>query len=94
MALNMNKRIWCVFAGTGGGFNRVRIVKALNERPCNAQKLAEILDSNYKTIRYHLKILKNNRMIVAGENKYGTLYFLSTKLEENYNVLNEIEKLS
>ena len=90
----MDKQIWCVFAGTGGGFNRVRIVNVLNERPCNAQKLAERLDLNYKTIRYHLKILKKNKMIVDGENKYGNLYFISTKLEENYNVLNEIEKLS
>jgi len=90
----MDKKIWCVFAGTGGGFNRVRIVNVLNERPCNAQKLAERLDLNYKTIRYHLKILKKNNMIVDGENKYGNLYFISTKLEENYNVLNEIEKLS
>jgi DNA-binding transcriptional ArsR family regulator len=90
----MNKQIWMVFAGTGGGFNRVRIVKALNERPHNAQKLVERLDLNYKTICYHLKILKKNNMIVAGENKYGTLYFISTKLEENYNVLNEIDKLS
>ena len=32
----MNKEIWWVFAGTAGGSNRVRIVKALNERPCNA----------------------------------------------------------
>lgn len=90
----MNKRIWWVFAGTAGGPNRVRIVKALNERPCNAQKLAERLDLNYKTIRHHLKILKKSCMIVAGENKYGTIYFLSDKMEENYNVLNEIEKLS
>ena len=29
-------------------------------------------------------------MIVVGETKYGTLYFLSTKMEENYNILNEI----
>ena len=91
----MNKQIWWVFDGTAGGPNRARIVKSLNERPCNAHQLAEKLDLDYKTIRHHLKILKKNNMIVAGENKYGTLYFLSTKMEENYNILNEIfEKLS
>ena len=86
----MNKEIWWVFAGTPGGPNRARIVKTLNERPCNAHQLAEKLDLDYKTIRHHLKILTNKNMIVAGKTKYGTLYFLSTKMEENYNILNEI----
>ena len=91
----MKKLIWWVFAGSSGGPNRARIIKALNEKPYNAQQLAVKLDLNYKTIRHHLKILKENNMIViTGENKYGTLYFLSTNMEENYNVLNEIEKLS
>ena len=86
----MNKEIWWVFAGTAGGPNRARIVKTLNERPCNAHQLAEKLDLDYKTVRHHLKILKNKNMIVAGKTKYGTLYFLSTKMKENYNILNEI----
>ena len=72
------------------GPNRARIVKTLNERPCNAHQLAEKLDLDYKTVRHHLKILKNKNMIVAGKTKYGTLYFLSTKMKENYNILNEI----
>jgi predicted ArsR family transcriptional regulator len=87
----MNKEIWWVFAGTAGGSNRVRIVKTLNERPCNANQLAEKLDLDYKTIRHHLRILKNKSMIVVGETKYGTLYFLSTKMEKNYNILNELK---
>ena len=57
----MNKQIWWVFAGTAGGSNRVRIVKTLNERPCNANQLAEKLDLDYKTIRHHLRILKNKQ---------------------------------
>lgn len=88
----MNKRIWWVFAGTSGGPNRARIVKVLYEKPYNAQKLAERLDLDYKTVRYHLKILKENNMIISGENTYGTLYFLSTKMRENYDVLIEILK--
>ena len=89
----MDKLIWWIFAGTSGGPNRARIVKVLNKRPYNANQLAEILDLNYSTIRHHLKILTENQMITSsGENKYGNMYFLSTKMEENYNILNEILK--
>jgi hypothetical protein len=28
----------------------------------------------------------------SGENKYGNMYFLSAKMEENYNILSEILK--
>jgi DNA-binding transcriptional ArsR family regulator len=92
----MDKLIWWVFTGTAGGPNRARIVRALNERPYNAHQLAEKLNLNYKTVRHHLKILEENKMIdPSGENKYGKLYFLTSKMEENYSVLNEIlEKLS
>jgi len=89
----MDKLIWWVFTGTAGGPNRARIVRVLNERPYNAHQLAEKLDLNYKTVRHHLKILEENKMIdTSGENKYGTLYFLTPKMEENYDVLKEILK--
>ena len=39
----MDKLIWWIFAGTSGGPNRARIVKALNKRPYNANQLAEKL---------------------------------------------------
>ena len=82
----MRKLIWWVFAGTAGGPNRARIVRALKERPYNAHQLAEKLDLNYKTVRHHLKITS------TGKNKYGELYFLSTKMEENYDIFREIWK--
>lgn len=89
----MDKLIWWVFAGTAGGPNRARIVRALNERPYNANQLAEKLNLNYKTIRHHLKTLEENKMIdSSGEKKYGTLYFLTSGMEENYDVLKEIIK--
>ena len=70
----MNKEIWWVFAGTAGGPNRVRIVKTLNERPCNANQLAEKLDFDYKTIRHHLRILKNKNMILLGKPNMGVIF--------------------
>ena len=89
----MRKLIWWVFAGTSGGPNRARIVRTLKERPYNAHQLAEKLDLNYKTVRHHLKILIDNDIITStGKNKYGKLYFLSIKMEENYDILRDIWK--
>jgi DNA-binding transcriptional ArsR family regulator len=87
----MRKLIWWVFAGTTGGPNRARIVRSLNERPYNAHQLAEKLGLNYKTVRHHLKILEENKMITStGKNKYGELYFLSTEMEDNYEIFKDL----
>jgi len=87
----MRKLIWWVFAGTSGGPNRARIVRALNERPYNAHQLAEKLGLNYKTIRHHLKILQENNIITStGKNKYGELYFLSKEMEESYGIFKDL----
>jgi len=87
----MRKLIWWVFAGTTGGPNRARIVRSLNERPYNAHQLAEKLGLNYKTVRHHLNILEENKMITStGKNKYGELYFLSTEMEDNYEIFKDL----
>ena len=89
--LVMRKLIWWVFAGTSGGPNRARIVMALKNRPFNAHQLAETLNLNYKTVRHHLKLLEENNIITSsGKNKYGELYFLTTGMEENYDIFEDL----
>jgi DNA-binding transcriptional ArsR family regulator len=89
----MNKLLWWVFAGTTGGPNRARIVKALNKRPYNAHQLAGELELNYKTIRHHLKILTENHIITSmGKNSQIKSYFLSNKMEEKYHIFKDIWK--
>jgi hypothetical protein len=38
--------LWYVLTGTRGGTNRVRILRAIDERPRNANQLAEDLELN------------------------------------------------
>ncbi|MCX6650941.1 MAG: winged helix-turn-helix domain-containing protein [Methanomassiliicoccales archaeon] len=87
----MKTILWWLIAGSKGGINRARIIEALHGRPYNANQLTVMLGLDYKTIRHHLKVLVDNRIIESntGE-KYGTMYFLSTEMEGNYNLFIEI----
>ena len=80
-----------MIAGTRGGVNRVRILETLKGRPYNAHQLSEALGLDYRTIRHHLDLLQKNGLITrpAG-NAYASPYFLSSYLEANYAVFEEI----
>ena len=87
----MKNLIWWLIAGSKGGINRARIIDLLHQRPYNANQLTEILALDYKTVRHHLGVLLENRVIESnvGE-KYGTLYFLSHGMEDNFGLFQEI----
>jgi DNA-binding transcriptional ArsR family regulator len=80
---------WLI-AGTRGGVTRAKIIETLRENPQNANQLATSLGMDYRTIRHHLRILQKNRIITSAGNGYGTTYFLSVEMEENYGIFEEI----
>ncbi|UTB31844.1 MAG: winged helix-turn-helix domain-containing protein [Methanobacterium sp. ERen5] len=86
----MKKILWWLIAGTKGGINRARILSLLHERPYNAHQLSEKLDLDYKTVRHHIKVLEDNNVITTSGEKYGTMYFLSSSMEENYELFQSI----
>lgn len=86
----MKRLLWWLIAGSRGGESRARIISTLVDQPSNANQLAEILKMDYKTIRHHLGVLKDNRIIVQQGDKYGAVYFLSVEMEENYGLFKEI----
>ncbi len=91
----MKRLLWYLIAGTRGGINRAKIINLLNERPYNANQLTKLLDVDYKTITHHLKVLEDNEIVNSGNEKYGALYFLTKKMENNYNEFLKIwEKIS
>jgi DNA-binding transcriptional ArsR family regulator len=81
-----------LLSGTRGGHNRSLILKLLAKRPLNANKIAETLNLDYKTVQHHLKVLEENQLIVSSSPKgtYGAIYFLSPYLE---GYLYELEKI-
>ncbi len=82
---------WLI-AGTRGGPTRAKIIEILKETPQNANQLANQLGMDYRTIRHHLKVLEKNRVVTTAGEGYGTTYFLSPAMEENYGIFEEIVK--
>lgn len=78
-----SRRLWHLFVGTRGGIQRARLVRLIEERPYNANELATSVRLDYKTVRYHLRVLVDNDVLVASEDRYGTLYFWSASLTGN-----------
>lgn len=76
--------LWWLIAGSKGGENRARIILELEKRPYNANKLAQKLSLDYKTIRHHIDVLLENNLVKSTGETYGTLYFLSDEMENNY----------
>ena len=97
MAPIKNVLYW-LLANSLGGFNRGRILKELFKKPQNANELSKNLNLEYKTVRYHLKVLEENVLITSVGGGYGKTYFISENLEENkvifYEIWDEIGKKS
>jgi DNA-binding transcriptional ArsR family regulator len=87
----MKTILWWLIAGSKGGINRAKIIKELHDRPYNANQMTERLGLDYKTVRHHLKVLSENGIIESNSGeKYGTMYFLSRNMEENFPLFLEI----
>lgn len=79
-----------IIGGTRGGFNRARIIKALNDTPQNAHKLSQLLGVDYSTIRHHVEVMEKNGLLTSVGDRYGKLYFMSDRMLENYSFFEEI----
>jgi DNA-binding transcriptional ArsR family regulator len=86
--------LYWLILGTRGGRMRARIITALHEAPANANRLAELLHVDYSTIRHHLDILEQHRIVASVGDKYAKTYHLSEQLNSSYeNFLELTQKL-
>ncbi|PSP49235.1 ArsR family transcriptional regulator [Halobacteriales archaeon QS_5_68_33] len=86
----MEKALWYLLAGTRGGENRARIIRLVDERPRNANKLAGELDVDYNTVRHHLDVLLDHDVVERGGDDYGAMYFLTDRFEHHRETFEEI----
>jgi len=88
---HLRRLLWYLLGGTRGGPNRAEIIKTLQNRPCNANQLAETLRVDYKTVQHHVRILEENGLVsLANKGSYGAVLFLTAKMEEALPILDEI----
>ncbi|GAB3422499.1 winged helix-turn-helix domain-containing protein [Haloparvum alkalitolerans] len=88
--VTMEGVLWYVLTGTRGGPNRVRLLRALEERPRNANQLAEDLDLDYKTVRHHLDVLMDNGVVETSGDDYGAVYLPTGRARNNWETIEEI----
>ena len=79
----MEKALWYLLAGTRGGPNRVRLIRAIEDRPRNANQLAEYVGLDYNTVRHHLDMLLDHDVVERSGEEYGALYFLTDRFERH-----------
>ena len=87
---SLKRLLGWLIAGTKGGVTRAEIIVVLKETPQNANQLASRLKKDYRTIRHHLEILSKNGIITSTGDRYGTTYSLTSQMEENYALFEEI----
>lgn len=86
----MEKALWYLLVGTSGGENRARIIDALDERPRNANQLAEDLDLAYKTVRHHLDVLEENGVVESTDQNYGAVYLPTDRTRTHWDTVEDI----
>jgi len=89
---SFSQLLYWLVAGSKGGANRARIIRALKSRPMNAHSLSKHLGVDYKTVKHHLSVLAENQMIVKSGSRYGQVYFVSPQLEDEFKAFEELTK--
>lgn len=87
---DIERLLWWLVQGSAGAPTRIRVIRAIKERPRNAQQLADELGVDYTTVRHHLRILSANHLLQTAGDRYGQVYFLSPGLESHWPVFERI----
>jgi len=79
--------LWYVLASSRGGPSRVQIVRAIDDRPRNANQLAEALDLDYTTVRHHLDVLMENNVLRRSGDEYGAVYLFTDQVRDHWDTV-------
>lgn len=69
---------------------RVRIIRVLRERPYNTNQITKRLGIDYKTTEHHLRVLRENRIVVPSGDGYGAVFLLTPDMEACMSEFEEI----
>jgi len=65
-------------------------MSVLRKRPRNRNQIATELDTDYKNIQHHIKILEKNNLVKKIGKPYGVTYYISELFINNEIVFDEI----
>lgn len=82
--------LWYLLASSRGGASRVRILRALDERPRNPNQLATALDLDYSTVRHHLDVLAKNNVVERAGDQYAAPYLVTDQVRDHWHVVERI----
>ncbi len=82
--------LWYLLASSRGAATRVRVLRALDERPRNPNQLAEDLDLDYTTVQHHLEVFEENNVVEATGDDYAAAYLPTEQVRANWDVVEEI----
>ena len=80
----MEERLRNLLLGSESGPKRARIILVLDQAPVNTNQIADRLDLNYNTVRYHLRVLREQGIVESGEERYGQRHFLTEQFEHHW----------
>ncbi len=89
---SFSRLLWWLFASSAGARTRGEIVAAIREEPRNAQQLALALRFDYSTVRHHLRVLQENRLVESSGEHYGQVYALTAVVEARWEELETIRR--
>lgn len=87
-----DRELYSLIAIRSGGENTIRIIDEILIKPKNANQIANILNLDYKTVRYHLDIICNHEYATKVKFDSNYSYFPSDKLIKNLEEYNNIKK--
>ena len=86
----LRRLLWYLLGGTRGAENRVKIIRAIRERPRNLNQLATDLGFQYTLVQHHVGVLKRNSLVSTVGEHYGMTYFLSPWLDAHFEVFEAV----
>jgi len=86
----LRRLLWYLLGGTRGAENRVKIIRAIRERPRNLNQLATDLGFQYNLVQHHVGVLKRNSLVSTVGEHYGMTYFLSPWLDAHFEVFEAV----